>query len=433
MGYRLAFLFFTLCYQIGSVPVFGQQATKQDTLLELVRRIDILTEEIEKLRLREVAEPKYESRYGMGPAASKIYQSVRSGVSLSGYGEVVYQNLREQRDNGERSSKSNQIDFLRHVTYLGFRFNDRFLFNSEIEFEHAKTGEGSEGEVAVEFGYIEATLHPAVNFRAGMVLVPVGIINESHEPSTFHGVLRPETERRIIPTTWRANGFGFLGAFNNGIGFKLYVIEGLYAAKFSSNGIRGGRQNGSKALAEDLAITGRLNYNGINGLDIGGSFYVGNSGQDLVDDAGKKIGARLSLFSLHLLFAQKGLELRGFYAQSNIADVTRLNRTLGLTGSNAIGGRQRGYYLTVAYDVLPRIFPRATHYLAPFIQIEKFNTQDSVPTGFAQDPARNRTFLTVGLTYKPHPNIAFKFDYINRDNNANTEVDQFNLAVNYLF
>lgn len=425
----LTFTIFTFCFK----PLIAQQPTKQDTLRELMRRIEILTEEIEKTELGEVAEIKYESRFGMGPAASKVYQLTKAGVSIAGYGEVVYENFSTDQDNGESSGKTNQIDFLRHITYLGFRFNDWLLFNSEIEFEHAKTGEGAAGEVSIEFGYIEARLHSAVNFRAGMVLVPVGIINEFHEPPTFHGALRPETERRIIPTTWRTNGFGLVGATEQGIGYKVYLVEGLNAAKFSSNGIRSGRQSGSEAIAEDLAVTGRLNYTGIPGLDIGGSFYIGNSGQDLTDLTGEEIDARLSLFSLDLMFTRRGFEFRGLYAQSHIDDVTRLNEALALTGNNSIGENQHGFYVTAAYDIIPLVLKASTHYLAPFIQFEKFNTQDDVPAGFSRNPARDRMNLTLGLTYKPHPNVAFKVDYINRDNEAKTAVDQFNLAVNYLF
>jgi len=411
----------------------AQQPTKQDTLRELWRRIDILTQELEKLELGEVAEKKYDSRYGMGPAASSVYHLTNSGISIAGYGEIIYENFSTEQDNGSPSGKANNFDFLRQVIYLGFRFNDWLLFNSEIEFEHGKTTSGSPGSVSIEFGYIEAQFSPIFNIRAGMVLPPLGIINELHEPPTYHGVLRPETEQRIIPTTWRTNGFGILGETSKGLAYKLFVTESLNAAKFSSNGIRSGRQNGAKAIAEDLGITGRLNYTGIPGLDFGGSFFLGNTGQALVDSSGKDIDALLKLFSLHFMFSRKGFELRGLYAQSRISNVTALNAELRLTGPASVGEAQHGFYVTAAYDILPLIARSSTHYLAPFIQYEKFDTQKDVPTGFSKNPEMDRTNLTLGLTYKPHPNIALKMDYINRDNEANTNVDQFNLAVTYLF
>ncbi len=413
--------------------VIAQQPTQQDTLQELIRRIDILTEELEKAKLGKVAETKYESRHGMGPAASRVYQLVKSGVSISGYGEVVYENFSAEQDNGAPSGKANNFDFLRHVTYFGFRFNDWLLFNAEIEFEHAKTASGAPGSVSIEFGYIEAQINNLFNIRAGMVLPPLGIINELHEPPTYHGVLRPESEQRIIPTTWRTNGFGILGESSKGLAYKLFVTESLNAAKFSSSGIRSGRQNGAKAVAEDLGLTGRLNYGGIPGLDFGGSFFLGNTGQILADSSGKEINASFRLFALHLMFARQGFELRGLYAQSHIGDAAALNSTLGLSESGSVGEDQHGFYVMAAYDILPLIAHGSTHYLAPFIQYEKFDTQKGVPAGFSRNPERERTNLTLGLTYKPHPNVALKVDYINRDNKANTNVDQFNLAMTYLF
>ncbi|MCH8018717.1 hypothetical protein IH785_02580, partial [candidate division KSB1 bacterium] len=158
----------------------AQQSTKQDTLRELWRRIDILTQELERAKLGTVAEAKYESRYGMGPAASSVYNLTDPGISIAGYGEIIYENFSRQQDDGFPSRKANTFDFLRHVTYLGFRFNDWLLFNAEIEFEHGKTAPGSPGSVSIEFGYIEAQLSPMFNIRAGMVLPPVGLPNALH-------------------------------------------------------------------------------------------------------------------------------------------------------------------------------------------------------------------------------------------------------------
>lgn len=413
------------------VQVQAQALAQRDTLKELLRRIDILTEEIESLKLGAVAkkELQYESKFGMGPAASRVYQIERTGVSIAAYGEVVYENHSTERDDGSASGSPDQLDYLRHITYIGFRFNDWLLFNSEIEFEHGIAGGDEPGEVAVEFGYVEAAINSVLNVRAGMILVPVGIINEFHEPPTFHGSLRPETERSIIPTTWRANGVGLVGNSANGLGYKLYVTESLNASKFSSGGIRSGRQNGAEAIAEDIGLSGRLDYNGIPGLNIGGSFFIGNTGQNMADS----IEAGVRLFSLHVMFARRGLELRGLFAQSSIDEADKLNAALNLNGADSIGESQRGYYLTLAYDLMPLLIPGTTHALAPFVQFEHLNTQAEVPSGFAKNPALERTNISLGLTYKPHPNIAFKADYLNRDNKADTAVDQFNLAVNYLF
>ncbi len=416
-----------LCFATGF-----SQTSKQDTLKMLMRKVDILTEELEKSKLGEVAKREYKSKYGLGPAASMVYHK-ESGVSIAGYGEVVYENYKAEKDDGSASGALDKIDYVRNIIYVGYKYSENLLFNAEIEFEHALAGEGKPGEVAMEFGYIDATIVPEFTVRAGMVLVPVGIMNEYHEPSTFFGSLRPETEKNIIPSTWRANGLGFVGATSSGIGYRVYLVEGLRADKFTSTGVRGGRQKGAKAIAEDLGIAGRIDYTGVPGLNIGASFFNGNSGQGISDDAGNEINVGTTIFSAHGMFNRKGLELRALYAKSSISDVTELNNALGLTGASSVGEDQMGYYFTAAYEVLQFLSPGKNASLLPFVQYEKLNTQETVPSEFSIDPSKEKTNITFGVMYKPHSHIGFKVDFINRDNEAGTGLDQFNAAVTYLF
>ena len=77
-----------------------------------------------------------------------------------------------------------------------------------------------------------------------------------------------------------------------------YAVVGLLSRGFTAAGIRGGRQKGAKSKAEDFAVTGRLDFVGVPGLLLGGSFYTGNSGQGAtVDD--RTIRGRVDLFDLH--------------------------------------------------------------------------------------------------------------------------------------
>jgi hypothetical protein len=181
---------------------------------ELMRQLQILTQELERQQLGAAYGAADESVHGLGPAASKVY-GLQQGVSVGGYGEMIYKN---------RSNGDDEIDFLRAVFYFGYKFNDRILFNSEIEFEHAKTGEDEDGEVAVEFAYLDFLVRDWFNVRAGLVLLPVGFLNELHEPPIFFGANRPQVERVILPTTWRENGlgvFGEVGAFS----YRVYVFN----------------------------------------------------------------------------------------------------------------------------------------------------------------------------------------------------------------
>jgi len=415
-------------------PFARAQEASVDTLKELHRRIEILAQEIERLRLGEVAEATREGQRGLGPAASKVYTLKKSGVSIAGYGEVVYENYARKQEDNQKANRSDQIDYLRNVIYVGFRFNDWILFNSEVEFEHGSTGKldsrGSPiGTVSVEFGYVELILSKAVNIRAGMVLPPLGIINEKHEPSTFFTTLRPQVERLIIPSTWRTNGLGLYGEIAPSLSYRAYIVEGLRAAGFSdSEGVRGGRQSGAKAIAEDFGFTGKLEYSGLAGTVLGGSFYVGNSGQDATDARGE-ISAATTMLSVHGEYAWRGLELRALYAQVNLDEADRLSAALGTT----IGSKMTGWYVVTGLDLLPFSRPGSEQSITPFVQYESYNTQAEVPSGYTANKANARSILAIGLSYKPHPNVAFKFDYRENKNEAKTGVNQWNLAVSYLF
>jgi hypothetical protein len=412
---------------LAILPGLRLSAQEPDSLKEIRRQIDILIDELERMKLGEVAEPTYEPQRGLGPAAAKVYQLKKTGVSLAGYGEVVYENYKEKRDDNAAANKPDKIDYLRNVLYVGFRFNDWIIFNSEVEFEHGSTGKG--GEVSVEFGYVELMLSRAFNIRAGMVLPPVGIINEKHEPPTFFGSLRPQVERSIIPSTWRTNGIGAYGDLGPTLNYRAYLVEGFNAKNFTdADGLRGGRQSGASARAENFGLTGRLEFTGIPGGVIGGSFYVGNSGQGQTDSLGT-IDAATKLWSIHAEYTWNSLELRALVAGVMVDDAGRVSVLSGKT----IGSEMNGWYVVAGYDLMPLLNPGSSHSFAPFVQYESLNTQAAVATGFTANKAFDRSSLSVGMSYKPHPNVAFKIDYQDIKNAAGSGINQWNAAVNYLY
>ena len=236
---------------------------------ELQRRIDAVAEEFERFSFGNIAPPIEDSEYGFGPAASKVYNQ-ESGLSIGGYGELIYQNY-------AGSSKADTFDLRRAIMYLGYKFNEKWLFNSEIEWEHGSTSES--GSVSVEFAYLDYLHSPELNFRVGLLLIPMGFVNELHEPTTFLSANRPMTERVLIPSTWRENGVGIFGDVGD-ISYRTYVVNGMDAAGFTADGLRGGRQKGSKALSEDFAWVGRLDWAPKPGVTIGASAYYGDSGQN---------------------------------------------------------------------------------------------------------------------------------------------------------
>jgi uncharacterized small protein (DUF1192 family) len=408
----------------------GKSATPPATLTELEKRIQALTLEIERLRIGEAAAPEAtESMYGFGPAASKIYKTSK-GVAIGGYGEMIYQNFDNETDGGAPHTLTDQADFLRAVFYFGYKFNDRFLFNSEIEFEHAQAGEGKVGEVAVEFAYIDFKASRSFGARGGLLLVPLGFLNELHEPPIFHGAHRPEVERFIIPTTWRENGVGVYGDAGP-VSYRSYVMASLDGLEFSeSGGIRGGRQSGAKAKADDVAFTARVDLTPTPGLLLGAAAFTGKVGQG---EPGLE-DARLTLWDVHGEWRWRGLHLRGLFAKSVLSDARELGTAIA--GTPVLGERQQGWYGEIAWDVLSGV-GGTQQQLSPFFRYEEYDTQDQVPTGLSPDPAHERTVRVYGITYRPIPNVVLKLDLQNRQNSAalasDKAVDQVNFGLGYMF
>jgi hypothetical protein len=415
---------------IGS-PAAAQDLSSEalaDSLAELSRRIDVLAAELERERVGEAMPTADESHFGFGPAASKVYRS-EHGVSIGGYGEMLYQHADAETDSDVLSGRNDQLDWLRAVLYFGYRWNDRWLLNSEIEFEHGSTGEG--GEVSVEFAYVDYQWRPELGFRAGLLLVPMGLVNELHEPTVFHGARRPLVETAIIPTTWRENGLGVFGEMEN-LSYRTYVINGMDARGFTAGGIRGGRQDGAQARADDFAWVGRVDTDFAPGLLAGASVYAGRSGQEVADTTGTVLDVGTVIAEVHADWKWKGLEARALAAFSQLDEVAELNEALGLTGAGGVGEEQNGWYVEAAYDLLSRR-QQGEQALFPFVRYESFNTQAEVPSGFTANPATEINVLTAGVDYRPIDPLVFKLEYQDFSNEAESGVDQVNASLGYIF
>ena len=414
---------------IGAGSVSAQERDTTD-VARLQAQVDAITRELEELRLgRDVVVQADTSVLGFGPAASKVYKAPQ-GVSIGGYGEMLYENHSAEREDGEPSDESDVLDALRAIVYVGYKFSDRILFNSEIEFEHGSTEDG--GSVSVEFAYLDYRLSPSFGVRAGLLLPPMGFLNEIHEPPAFLGARRPETERVLIPSTWRETGIGVFGGTGK-VKYRAYLINGFDATGFDAEGLRDGRQNGAEAVAENFGAVGRVDYTGVLGLTVGTSAYVGNSGQGTVlpSDPTVGIGARTVIWDAHAEYKARGFDLRGLVAVATVDDAAELNELNGLSGSESVGERLIGWYLQGGYDVLRG--SGGSHQLVPYVRYEQLNTQDEVPEGFAADPATDGRFLTVGAMWKPLPNVSLKADYQVLKNEAETGVNQLNVNLGYLF
>ena len=402
-------------------------------LREIERQIEVLAREIEQGKLGEAAGPAAsegnDARYGVGPAAAKVY--AKKGVSIGGYGEFLYQGFAGSREDGEPSGLRNEADLVRAVLYIGYKFDDRWILNTEIEVEHAVSASDKGGEVEVEFAYLDYLFSRSLRARAGLVLVPMGLVNELHEPPTFLGALRPDVERRLIPSTWRELGAGVYGDAGR-FSYRLYAVNGLNSEGYTAEGIREGSQEGSEAAAENWALTGRLDWTPVAGALVGASFFTGNSDQGRSTPAGRSFSGRTTLYDLHADWKWRGLWLRGLYVRTTISDAAAINESNGVNGDASIGRRQWGWYLQGGFDVLSlRAGARAS--LTPFLRYERYDTQAAVPSGYARNPENDATLVTIGAVFKPIEPIALKVDWQRRTNAARTGVDQWNVGLGYLF
>src|SRR5881296_704884 len=260
----------------------------------------------------------------MAPCPVRIL-AAQERTTVGGYGEVHYTN-----PTGPKTPPV--VNLARFVVYLAHSFDDRLAFRSELEVEDAKIEGGQAGgEVSLEQAYLDYRLGDWITLRTGLVLPPVGIINETHEPPTFNGVERPGFDHDVIPTTWREIGVGAVGTIpgGSGLAYRVYLVNGLRADGFSaSQGIREGRQEGREASFVNPSFTGRLEW-ARPGWKIGGSFwYGGTANADSVLGTGS-FAAPITLVSADVRYDAGGASFRGEVANISVSDAGAIDARYG--------------------------------------------------------------------------------------------------------
>ena len=416
-------------------PIESQAQDDSTRISELERQIEAITRDLEALTLgTEVVNPAQRGAFGMAPAAGKVY-TINQGVSIGGYGEVLYQTYAGAKENGDPSGKAAKLDAYRGIIYVGYKFNDRILFNSEIEIEHGSTGLA--GSASLEFAYLDYKLTDNFGLRAGLLLVPVGITNEVHEPPVWLGTTRPLTENKINPTTWRESGFGIFGE-TEVFSYRAYVVNSLDgvgggssgASGFSSSGLRGGRQKGSKAVAENFSAVGRIDYTGSPGLMIGTSFYTGDQGHNR-ELNGREVSIGTNIWEAHFKYQARGFDVQALTALASVANADDLNELKGLSGSGSVGEKLSGWYAQVGYDLLWS--SASEQQLLPYFRYEIVNTQAEVPSGYSSSGSKDFNVTAIGMAWKPIGNTVLKMDYQMHSNASSSGINQFNVAMGWLF
>lgn len=420
---------------LAAEPQSDRERAQADEIAALKRDVAVVVEELQTLRTR-IGVPEeltLESNWGLGPGASRVY-SAGPGLSVGGYAEAVYRNRFGDSD------EDDVADFTRVVLYVGYKYNDWILFNTELEFEHASTED--DGAVSVEFATLDFLFDDALNARAGLLLVPMGFVNEIHEPPFYFGTQRPEVERRIIPSTWRENGVGLFGSLDERLHYKLYVVNGMNAAGYSSSGLRGGRQDGSEARAEDLAVVGRLDLDVTDEWLVGGSYYIGDAGQDQdftqpgSGTAFKLPNTLTQIWELHSEWRYQGWKARALYTQAHVGDAGELSSILDDptdTSATAVAERMLGGYAELGYDIMPLLDANSEYRLDVFFRYEYLDTQNEIPGGFARDRSQPHRLYIPGIQFYPHPEVVLKLDYRKVESWEGQVADEISLGIGLVF
>jgi len=352
---------------------------------------------------------------------NKMLDSNANKLTIGGYAQIDY--------NEPDGSTPGKLDVHRLVILLAYKFNDKVSFLTEIEYEHIK-------EVFVEQAFVNYNVNANFNIRAGLMLIPMGIINEYHEPPTFYGVERPGVDHDIVPTTWREIGIGVSGKLDDlSLKYQAYIFNGFVSYKNGEgtlrgkDGLRKGRQKGAESIINTPNLSMKLDYYGILGLKIGLAGYFGKTQTDDSSIEASTVG--VSMLGLDARYVKNSLELRGQYIWTSLSDTKAYNN---LTGKD-LGSQMNGVYGEVAYDFMPFLSKKSTKKLMLFTRYEKFNTHKQTEGNLPTNLAYDRSIITSGMDYKITPSVAIKVDYQWFDNAEpiNNLKNQFNAGIGIMF
>ena len=386
------------------VSLFASQGAvaseETQELRKVIEQQQKVLKDLEK-RLEETEKRVEETEKRVEQTADVVEESssAKSATTIGGYGELHYNNITDNK----KGTDKKEFDFHRFVLFFGHEFTENTRFFSELEVEHSISGDGQNGEVELEQAYIEHDFNQMFTGKAGLFLMPVGIINETHEPPAFYGVERNPVEKNILPATWWEAGAALNVKAAPGLAFDGAITSGLYVDE--SYSIRGGRQKVSKAKAEDLAYTARVKYTAVPGLELAATAQYQSDltqGREGVDTASA------TLLTAHAIYTIDGFTVKALYAQWDIDGQE----------AKALGrDEQTGWYIEPSY-----------RFNESFGVFARYNEYDN-NAGNSADTNVEQT--NVGINYWLHENVVFKADY--EKVGGAKDSDGFNLGVGYQF
>lgn len=400
---------------------------------ELLARIEKMAAELEELKaelkLNQRKTDSIEQRQQAAVQAPSPVAAPAAGPStvISGYGELNY-------SRPSKNASAAQTDVRRVVIGIQHRFDEKTKLVSEFEWEHAIASATDAGESAVEQLYVERQFDNGMRAKAGLFLIPAGLLNTAHEPTAYYGVERNFIETAIIPTTWREVGLGLSGDFANGLAWDAGLTTGFDITKWDAASGDGREsplgsihQEGQLAKSRNLSTHLALNWRGVPGLLVGGSVFTGKAGHKSANFAAPD--ARITVYDLHTRYTPGHWDLSAVYARGQIRNVDALNLTF-VGEPNPVPASFAGWYTQAAYQ----LYKSGDYVFSPFVRYENFNTAkrySSVPAGLDVPVAADEKVYTVGANLKVGEGVVLKADY--QKFGEDKTRDRLNLGVGFSY
>jgi hypothetical protein len=361
---------------------------------------------------------------------------------VGGYADIQYRTQSNASiENGYDGGTTNGFDQQRFVPFIYADITEHVKFASEIEIEHGIREDATQGaEIGLEFAHIDYLVNEPFNLRAGILLVPIGKFNLLHDSPLNDLSDRPLVSRFVIPTTMAETGAGFYGTFYPGttskIDYELYVTTGPCSYDNDGTprineqeGTRGSRQR--KCASDDgldinngKAVSGRLAFSPMLGIEIAGSGYYGNGAPNGSYNP-------LSITAIDWTLQRGPFEIIGeaawAYARGNSRAISTATfgptpgslitvPGLGNSGPGIPPQRMNGFYIQGNYHFMPefltKLSPRRFGEGSTFTAVIRY---DRVNTNLDNSNGTggwgNLEQISFGLNYRPIEDAVFKISY----------------------
>ena len=326
-------------------------------------------------------------------------------VALGGYLEAnsIY-------SSEEGVSEGLSFQARRLTIFMSASISKRIKFLSEIEFE-----DGTK-EIGIEFAAIDVALHPALNFRGGIIMNPIGAFNQNHDGPKWEFVERPDVAVNMLPATWSNAGFGIFGKTHSQnwiFGYEAYLTNGfddsiinneenktfLPAAK--DNEERFEESNSGKAL-----FTGKVSIKNRKIGEIGLSYMGGIYNKFEEDGLTFDKKRRVDVFALDF---NTTINKTDTYI---VGEVVFVNVDVPETFTQQFGDKQWGAFVDVVQPVLKRKilnWENATLNLAARLDYADWNVGTFNETG--ADIGDELFAITPAISFRPTAQTVFRLNY----------------------